>query len=179
MYIGLLSDTHIAWQNQKLPYQLKQVFNGVDLILHAGDIWVSHVLDELETIAPVLAARGDDDLEQDIGHDKRVVDRQVLDYEGLTLWVIHQKPRRSVLDHPEANLPPSILNGTPPTHERNHRPDVVVFGHNHYPEMETYKDILLVSPGSPNFPMYVPKLGTVGLLTLKDGKAEARIVQLE
>jgi putative phosphoesterase len=179
MLIGLISDTHIPWAHVKLPDQVKKAFQGVELILHAGDIWISPVLDELEQIAPVLAARGDDDLDQDVGKDKRVVDRQVLRYEGLDVWVMHQKPRRSVLDGPEANLPPSILNGTPPTHELNHRPNVVVFGHNHYPEIEDYNGILLVSPGSPNYPMYVPKLGTVGLLTLQDGKAEARIIQLE
>jgi len=179
MLIGLLSDTHIAWQNQKLPDQIQQVFRGVDLILHAGDIWISRVLDDLEKIAPVFAARGDDDLEQDIGHDQRIKDRQVLSLDGKTIWVIHQRPRRSVLDVPEENLPPSILNGTPSTHGLNHHPDIVVFGHNHYPEMETYNDILLVSPGSPNYPMYVPKLGTVGLLNIEDGKSDVRIIQLE
>ncbi|NQT48463.1 MAG: metallophosphoesterase family protein, partial [Chloroflexi bacterium] len=57
--IGLLSDTHIM--AEELPHQLEQVFSGVDLILHAGDILYPRVLDELEGIAPVLAARGDED----------------------------------------------------------------------------------------------------------------------
>ena len=61
MRIGLISDTHIPHDAKAIPPQVKEVFRGVDLILHAGDIYLSSVLDELEEIAPVLAARGDDD----------------------------------------------------------------------------------------------------------------------
>jgi putative phosphoesterase len=180
MLIGLISDTHIAWPRQTLPPQVKQVFQGVDLILHAGDIWISRVLDELEMIAPVLAAQGDDDFEADIGKDKRVAERQTLSYEGLNILVTHVKPRRSLLNptSEEAYVHASLFS-TPATPQDNRPPDIIIFGHNHYPEVENYNGIFLVSPGSATMPMYVPKLGTVGLLTLNKGKAEARIIQLE
>jgi putative phosphoesterase len=61
MRIGLLSDTHIPDVAEKLPDELMEVFQGVDLILHAGDLYTPSVLDDLERIAPVLAALGDDD----------------------------------------------------------------------------------------------------------------------
>ena len=61
MRIGLISDTHIPDHADELPEQLKDAFRGVELILHAGDIYTIPVLDELEIIAPVLAAEGDDD----------------------------------------------------------------------------------------------------------------------
>ena len=58
MRIGLLSDTHIPETEKKLPPELIEAFQGVDLILHAGDIYVPSVLDDLQRIAPVLDARG-------------------------------------------------------------------------------------------------------------------------
>ena len=61
MKIGLISDTHIREPSERLHEKVREVFQGVDLILHAGDIYNPSVLDELERMAPVLAAAGDDD----------------------------------------------------------------------------------------------------------------------
>ena len=61
MRIGLISDTHIPDAAKALPPQVKEAFRDVDLIMHAGDLYEVSVLDELESIAPVLAALGDDD----------------------------------------------------------------------------------------------------------------------
>jgi len=58
LLIGLISDTHIDYPSASLPPQVKEAFQGVDLILHAGDIWIPSVLDDLETVAPVMAAWG-------------------------------------------------------------------------------------------------------------------------
>ena len=69
MLVGLLSDTHIMSPSETLPPQIYSAFNGVDLILHAGDIWIPSVLDELASIAPVKSAWGDGDMEADLGDD--------------------------------------------------------------------------------------------------------------
>ncbi len=61
MRIGLITDTHIPDAAGELPARIAEIFDGVDLILHAGDVYQSSVLDELERIAPVLVALGDDD----------------------------------------------------------------------------------------------------------------------
>ncbi len=50
MIIGLLSDTHIPEAEKELPPELMEAFRGVDLILHAGDIYIPSVLDNLEYI---------------------------------------------------------------------------------------------------------------------------------
>ena len=177
MYIGLISDSHIAWPQQSWPSQIKDKLRGVDLILHAGDIWIPWVLDELETVAPVLAAQGDDDLEEDIGNDKRLAKRQTLNYEGVSLWVQHVKPRYGQID-------PSYQVNFYNTFNRHFQedvgtpPDVIIFGHTHFAEIEQFKNTLLVNPGSPTMPNYMPQLGTVGLLTLKDGKFDAKIIPL-
>ena len=176
MLIGLLSDTHIAMPEQVLPVQIMDAFRGVDLILHAGDIWIPWVLDELESVAPVLAARGDDDMEADIGDDTRMAKSQTLSVEGLTIWVQHIKPRYGLISPNEQSYFSRFNQQAPETEDP---PDVVVYGHSHFAEIEDYKGVLLVNPGSPTMPSYIPKLGTVGLLAVNSGQAEARLVQLE
>ncbi len=59
--IGLVSDTHIPEAGRELPPQIYEAFAKVDLILHAGDMHIIEVLDWLESLAPVVAARGNGD----------------------------------------------------------------------------------------------------------------------
>ena len=61
MKIGLISDTHSAGSGKDLPSQVLHAFEGVDLILHCGDLECLGVLDVLESVAPVLAVRGYED----------------------------------------------------------------------------------------------------------------------
>jgi uncharacterized protein len=185
MLIGLISDTHIAGTYQSFPKkELTQALKGVDLILHAGDIWIPWVLDELETIAPVLAAQGDDDLEEDVGDDKRVARRQNLSFEGLKIWVSHIKPRYSEINPNAHSSYSNIFNNrnmnqqTPPA-EPVPPPDVIVYGHSHSAAIENYKGTIFINPGSPTVPEYIVKLGSIGFLNVKAGKVETRIVQLE
>jgi len=171
LLIGLISDTHIAFPNEKLPPQIKDAFPGVDLILHAGDIWIPSVLDELESIAPVMAAWGDDDMPADLGGDSRMLKGYSLILEGVTLWITHVKPRFALLD------PDKELYNAQPVGPKE-PPGVVVYGHTHFAKIEHYDGTLLVNPGSATVPNYVPKLGTVALLTIESGEAEARLVPL-
>ena len=158
MRIGLISDTHIPDHAEELPEQLKEVFRGVDLILHAGDIYDTSVLDELECLAPVLAAEGDDD-PFSTRNDRRVKGKHILSIEGVTIWLIHDRPWSWSPDPKEA-------------------PDVIVFGHTHSSTLQEKGDVLLVNPGSATFPHYKSEPGTVALLTVSSGKAEANIVYL-
>jgi hypothetical protein len=196
LLIGLISDTHIETWREVLPAQIGDAFRGVDLILHAGDVYLPSVLGELERIAPVLAARGDDDTMVDMGGDSRLKGRHTLTVEGITLWLVHVKPYNWMLN-PEEEVDAFRIPGEDsvvkphffrfdrkeevytfrPAHEV--RPDVVVFGHTHVAQIESQNGILLVNPGSPTLPHYERKLGTVALLTINSGEVEARIVQLE
>jgi len=165
MLIGLISDTHIPAHARELPYQLKEVFHGVDLILHAGDVYLASVLNELEHLAPILAAEGDDD-PLEIMNDKRVKQKQVITVEGTTIWLVHERPWF---------WPP----GSERTAQHEKTPDVIVFGHTHEASLENSGGILKVNPGSATFPSYKRELGTVGLLTVNSGKAEVQIIQLQ
>ena len=159
MRIGLISDTHIPDHAKELPEQLKEVFRGVDLILHAGDIYEPSVLDELERLSPVLAAEGDDDPYY-TANDRRVKRKHIVTVEGVTIWLTHDRPWSWPLEPKEA-------------------PDVIVFGHTHSSTLLKKEDVLLINPGSPTFPHYKHVLGTVGLLVVSSGKAEANVVQLQ
>ena len=55
MLIGLISDTHIQDRARELPKNVISSFENVDLILHAGDLTSTKVIDELEKIAPTIA----------------------------------------------------------------------------------------------------------------------------
>lgn len=59
--IGLISDTHLPERRRTLPPALHAIFEGVDLLLHAGDVGELRVLDELGEIAVVVAVHGNDD----------------------------------------------------------------------------------------------------------------------
>ncbi|HEY48891.1 MAG TPA: metallophosphoesterase family protein [Dehalococcoidia bacterium] len=165
MRIGLISDTHIPEAAQAIPPQVLEVFKGVDLILHAGDIFISSVLDELQAIAPVLAARGDDDYQL---KDERVQEVQYLTLEGMTLFLTHSSQywARNLIEHPEK-------------HGLEKAPDIVVFGHTHRDTVMTVGKSLLVNPGSATFPNYQLRLGTVALLDINTGKAKVRIIELK
>lgn len=169
MRIGLLSDTHIPEAAQALPLQIVQAFRGVDLILHAGDLYVPRVLDELECIAPVVAAEGDDDY-GDTLTDERVKKKHVLKIEGQTLWLIHERPY--FLKFPSRQRGRSLAQGGYDT------PDIVVFGHEHRTAVQRSGDVLYVNPGSPTFLHYRSGLGTVGILSIESGEAEVVILQL-
>lgn len=169
MRIGLVSDTHIPEVAQGLPPQIAEAFGDVDLILHAGDIYVPRVLDELEGIAPVLAAEGDDDYGDSLT-DERVKNKHVLKIEGQTLWLIHERPYLYEF--------PSRQRRKPPAQGGYNTPDIIVFGHEHRPALQYSGDVLYVNPGSPTFLHYRRGLGTVGILSIEPGEAEVVILQL-
>jgi len=107
MKIGVISDTH-----DFLDPQVKDVFAGVDHILHAGDVGTAWITFQLEQIAPVTAVIGNTDA-------------------GLSLReneVVELGGRRFMVQH--------IVNPQTPDERlrrqlARHQPDVLVFGHTH------------------------------------------------
>ncbi len=165
--IGLIADTHIPGGAKILPPHVNEAFKDVDLILHAGDIHVSRVLDELETIAPVLAARGNSDGE--FPQDQRIKDNHVLNINGLNLGLTHRGYYPGLSQH----LLDEMIG-----REFGKLVDIVVYGDTHIAMVERCNDILRVNPGSPTLPNNRYDLGTVGLLEIMESRAKARIVQL-
>ncbi len=181
MRIGLISDTH----HGLIPKEVREVFNGVDLILHAGDICgFTHpwTLDDLETMAPVIAVKGNED-KPEILCDKRVKEKQSLTVEGIKFSIIHdilsagfpldQANSYWLVDINQFNNVERVCLGVT---------DIYVFGHTHKPVIDYIQGSLFINPGSPTEPdheMLVGKLGTVGILDITPGRVEVRIAKLE
>lgn len=171
MRIGLIADTHIPDVEDNIPDEIGRVFYGVDLILHAGDVYHHSVLDDLERIAPVLAARGDDDSAIDM--DRRMKEKHLLTIEGRTILLAHERP--FAVRFPD--MPPSLK--FPPLKDQNgydiseDPPDIYVFGHEHCTVLEQVKKTLYVNPGSPTYLNYRRGLGTVAILEISSGKPPA------
>ena len=167
MRIGLISDTHIPEAGKEIWPEIRSAFDGVDLILHGGDITVSRVLDELETIAPVLAAQGNHD--DHLYADPRVELIHHLELEGHSLALLH---RFGPVESDINDLIHVWLDDV--------RPMVIVCGDSHYTYLEWKEDVLVINPGSPTLPRNLsPRLGNVGILELVSGKVpEAHIIDL-
>lgn len=174
--IGLISDTHIPEAMPEVPEEVRDIFAGVELILHAGDLHCLEVLDWLETIAPVLAARGNGDNgfwgRPTVPEDPRVRDAHVVTYEGWTVGLVHD-----VLDpHLMPNWP---IHRTMQHHFGCHT-DIVVYGHTHVEGIRRYDDVWVINPGSPTFPRNLTaQPGTVGVLHLENHDAQVTIYDLK
>ena len=174
--IGLISDTHLPEARKDLWPQVFDAFDGVDLIFHGGDILEFYVLDQLEEIAPVYAARGHG--EDGSGgrpvqpEDPRVKYAWTLPLEGLWVGLTHYVPVPE--RPPNFTLERWIERFFP---ERT--PDVIVFGDTHRECIEEVNGILCVNPGSPTYPHnYDTQFGTIGFLELADNGAAASVWQL-
>ena len=82
MLIGILSDTHGL-----LRQEVIDGFEGVDHIIHAGDIDNKQVIDRLEEIAPVTVVRGNADKEW----AEYLPETATVELLGNKIYVIHNK----------------------------------------------------------------------------------------
>jgi putative phosphoesterase len=153
MLIGLISDTHGLLRGEVFP-----ALQGVELILHAGDVGGQSILDELSAVAPVRAVFGNTDAPGERG----LKARQRLDIEGVSIHVSHGHELGS------------------PTAERllaRYTEDVIVFGHTHKPLVERSGSRVVVNPGAAGPGRFNLK-PSVARMTVKDGRAEVEIVWL-
>jgi len=166
--VGLVSDTHVPAVVTELPVEVEGAFQGVDLILHAGDIYSLSVLDRLERIAPVLAAFGDDD-DPSALLDRRVQRKHVLTLGGVVVWLLHDRSAEFWTNYrPTSGETDYALN----------KPQVIVFGHEHEAIIHQRDGVLWVNPSSPTFAEYRTGLGTIGVLDIGCGQARVSINHL-
>jgi putative phosphoesterase len=200
--IGVIADTHIPEFLPALPEGVAQVFQGVDMILHAGDITGTEVLEDLRKIAPVIAIKGD--------HDKlNLPKKTIVEVGSVWIGLIHgRRPRWQ-------ELPGILSNLLFANHyfwwggfqrqvmKSFNDVDAIVFGHFHRPYIAEQNGILLFNPGAiycatpaivqarlartRSFVQRVylrrwfrslPKIPTVGVLTVEDGKIRAEIIPI-
>jgi putative phosphoesterase len=142
MRIGVLSDTHVQSPGEPLPAGLLRGLEGVERILHAGDILVPEVLQRLARIAPVDAVAGNCDswaVREQLGEEK------LIEVAGCRIGLFHGHLG------PGADTPDRAFRRW-----ADRTVDVIVFGHSHLPMAEWRAGRLLLNPGSPTEPRRAP-----------------------
>lgn len=163
MDVLVLADTHIRrGSSRTLPRKVLTMAEEADVILHAGDIVIAEVLEELAAYAPVHAVLGNNDHEL----HGRLPETVELELAGVRVGMVHDsgaaKGRR-----------PRMASTFPDA-------DLVVFGHSHIPWDETGPSGQVVfNPGSPTERRRQPHR-TAGLIRLHDGEiVQRRIVVVD
>lgn len=157
MRLGIISDTHGT-----LPPEVFQVFEGVDRILHAGDVGSADILTELEALAPVTAVYGNTD---GWGLRAKLPKVAKLRLDGFDIVVTHG-------DQFGTPTPEAL-------HEAFPEGEILVFGHTHQPLVETVDVVVTaMNPGSAGAPRHgLPP--SVGIMELEPGiPPRARLVPL-
>lgn len=167
MRIGLISDTHLPLLIRSLDQlgpQIGEFLATVDLILHGGDVIAKPVLDWCEQFAPVLAARGNND----VFEDSRMQPVQYLEREGWRIAMTHDlRPE----DRPIHVLREQYFDGR--------ELDIIVAGDTHVERLEYREGVVLINSGSPTLPHHKEtRLGTLGLLELEPGRLRAEIIPI-
>ncbi len=151
MKIGILSDTHIPGRAKCLPPALYEIFDGVELIIHAGDVVDEQVLSDLSVIAPVEAVAGNMDPEM---LTDRLGRKKILTLTKFRIGLIHGDAGKGS-STPKRALAAFAQEGV----------DCVVFGHSHRPYCHLEKGVLLFNPGSPTDRRREPR-HSCGIITL-------------
>ncbi len=156
----MLADTHAPRRWKSCPPNVAAHLEGADAILHAGDVCVPSVLDELAAYAPVHVVLGNND-----GPDVAAwgaPETLEIDLGGVRVAMIHDSGHK---DGRAARM-----------HRLFPDADLVVFGHSHIPLDVTASGVRIFNPGSPTDRRRQPR-GTIGELEIVDGVlVEARII---
>jgi putative phosphoesterase len=150
--VGLISDTHGL-----LRPDVFDAFRDVQLILHAGDVGNDDILDELETIAPVYAVRGNTDRTD----NPRLPEARELTISGVSVHVSHGH---------EVGAKPITLMAA-------YGADVIVYGHTHRELITREEGRLVVNPGAAGARRFDLK-PCVGILTVGIGEPSVELIRL-
>lgn len=158
MKIGVISDTH-----DYLNPKVFDIFKGVDLIIHCGDICKPEIIIELETIAYVQAVSGNMD-----------------DYEIKSKYPISSKvdTPAGVLCFTHGHMYDVNFGRTDSiTNAFKHLyPKIIVFGHTHEALCKKEDEIILFNPGSAKASSQSD--ASVGLLSIDENKIKPEIIYL-
>lgn len=162
MRIGVISDTHIPERAKELPETVIEGLKGVDMIVHAGDLTDTALIDKLRSLCPSLKiVRGN----MDRGQAKIDLPEKELFKAG--------------------NYKIGLAHGYGPAHNlinmlqelfKQDKPDIIIFGHSHAPCNEKKDGILFFNPGSPTDKVFAP-YNSYGIIEIND-KIEAKVIRI-
>ena len=155
MIIGVISDTHGLFDPK-----VESIFEGVDSIIHAGDIGKLEVIDRLAQFAPVLAVEGNND---SFGS---FPDERLEELGGRRFLIRHIFGELHQLRESDRQMLEEV------------QPHVVVFGHSHRPYQQMLGATMLFNPGSAG-PRRFSLPRTVGMLAVSSSGVEGSILNLD
>lgn len=149
--VGLISDTHGLLRPEATKF-----LRGCDFIVHAGDICDPAILEELASLAPLTAVRGNCD--RGAWADS-LGETEILQVGAMYIYAIHNL---ALID-----IKPEVAGVR-----------VVVSGHTHKPLNKEHNGVLYVNPGSAG-QRGGGRPGSLGELLVEGESVSARIVELE
>jgi putative phosphoesterase len=149
--IGVISDTHGF-----LHPAVFRIFEGVELIIHAGDIGDDLILAELEAIAPVKAVSGNVDGPP---ASNRPAARQFETFAGRIAVAHGHMPNAS------ARRLSTML-----AYFLDFAPGIVVYGHTHLAATERIDGVVMYNPGAAGNSQVGGRSPSVGLISIEAGE---------
>ncbi len=178
--VGVVADTHIPDRARSLHPQLVPALKsaGVDLILHAGDISIPAVLEELGQVAPVKAVRGN----RDWSFSPRLPLTLRLDLAGVPVMLMHghggwwnylkDKGKFLVEGYRFERYQQKVV-------ELAADARVIVFGHTHRIENVNINGRMIFNPGTANAGYRSDIPSTIGFLNFfPGGEVKGEILRL-
>lgn len=148
---GVISDTYGLVRPEVI-----EALQGVELIIHAGDIGRPEVLTALQAVAPVVAVRGNVDRGE---WARKLPVTEVVAIGDIFLYVLH--------DVHQLDLDPAAAGFR-----------AVISGHSHRPSVEERNGVLFLNPGSAGPRRFKLPVG-VALLHPRDNSLKAELVGLK
>ena len=148
--IGVISDTHGLMRPE-----VAGAFKGAHLIIHAGDIGGADVLDQLGSMAPVVAVRGNNDKDR---WARAIPETELIEIGKLRILILH--------DVKELPFRPA-----------DRHIHIVISGHSHRPLIDRRDGILFLNPGSAG-PRRFKLPVTVARLSIDGADADPEIIDL-
>ena len=149
--VGVISDTHGLLRPEAVV-----ALQGVERIVHAGDIGSPDVLTALERIAPVAAVRGNNDRER---WAAAIPETEVVQIGGVALYVLH--------DLHALDLDPRAAGFA-----------AVIAGHSHRPRLQERDGVLYLNPGSAGPRRFTLPI-SLARLTVAGPRVRAELLTLE
>ena len=151
MRIGVISDTHVPDRQSEIPEAILSGLQGVDMIIHAGDLTDIRVMDVLEGIALVHAVSGNMDSWPVKSSLKptltlKVLDKTIVVFHGIASHLGTEDAARKA--YPDA--------------------DCVVFGHTHRSLCDREGKTLIFNPGTAS--RIFGSRPSYGILTIREGQ---------
>jgi hypothetical protein len=150
-FIGVISDTHGLLRPQAV-----EALRGCEMLIHAGDVGRSQILETLRGLAPVVAVRGNTDTDE---WAETLPETEVVEGLGRRIYLLHDVDRLD-LDPEAAGF------------------GAVISGHSHRPEIRRRAGVLYLNPGSAG-PRRFDLPISVARLRLEGEELQAEILHLK